>query len=79
LILRRYPRQPLPPPPDVLGWRDWLQVATSCLGVLLGIVIIARSVAAQAYVGVVCGVAFLGWGGVRLNYIRLYFQGKTRR
>lgn len=78
MLRRRFPRQPPHLPPETLGWRDRYQIFTSVMAVLLGVVVIVRSLSQQAYMGLLAGVALLGWGCVRLHYIRRYFRQKTR-
>lgn len=74
ILRRRDPRQPSQPPPAILGWRDRYQIFTSVMAVLLGVVVLVRSLSHHAYLGLLAGVALLGWGGVRLHYIRRYFR-----
>lgn len=78
MLRRRFPRQPPPSPPETLGWRDRYQIFTSVMAVLLSGVVLVRSFSQHAYLGLLAGVALLGWGCVRLHYIRRYFQQRAR-
>ncbi|MGQ9523532.1 MAG: hypothetical protein ACUVTZ_01700 [Armatimonadota bacterium] len=66
-------------PPERLGWRDWYQVATSVVGLLLGVAIAVRAVREEAYIALVGAAAFLGWGAVRLGYIWSYFRRRSAK
>jgi len=79
VILRPgFARRSAPPTqPERLGWRDWYQVCTSVLGLILGAAIAVRAVSEHAYIALVGAAAFLGWGGVRLGYIWSYFRRRS--
>lgn len=79
MILRpRFARRAEPAlQPERLCWRDWYQVCTRVVGLVLGVVIAARAVHEHAYIALVGAAAFIGWGGVGLFYIYSYFRRRS--
>lgn len=63
--------------PERLCWRDWYQVCTRVLGLVLGVVIAVRAVHEHAYIALIAAAAFIGWGGVGLLYIYSYFRRRS--
>ncbi|MGE5577716.1 MAG: hypothetical protein ACM3TT_11055 [Syntrophothermus sp.] len=68
------PSQPRKQPPRP-GWRDYYQMVTSFLMVILGLGIVVRSKPAGVYLmPVLVGLAFVAFGFYRISFFVKYFK-----
>ncbi len=73
------PGQSATPMPDKLSRTDYYQIVTSVLMVILGAVILIRSVSgAITVMTLLVGGGFLALGCYRLNFVIKYFREKRR-
>jgi small-conductance mechanosensitive channel len=67
------------PMPGKLSKTDYYQIITSFLMVILGVIILIRSLSGPITpMTLLVGGGFLGLGVYRLNYVVKYFKGKQQ-
>lgn len=67
------------PVPDKLSKTDYYQIITSFLMVILGVIILIRSLSGPITpMTLLVGGGFLGLGGYRLNFVFKYFREKRK-
>ncbi len=66
--------------PERLGWRDYFQIFTTGLMVILGVYILGQTIfVAWAFPSLILGAAFLLFGLFRIRMIWAYFQKRNGR
>ena len=73
------PGQSASPMPDKLSRTDYYQIITSTLMVILGAIILIRSLSGTTTIMILLvGGGFLALGLYRLNFVIKYFRGKRK-
>ncbi len=70
----------MPELPDRLGWRDYFQIVTTALMVVLGICVLWQTVFKRwALPPLIFGIASLLFGVIRIWMICIYFQRRGKK